>query len=502
MELQLQKYELEHLERAWCHSAVGEQTADVVIPDSIGDVDRIIEAFGLLTVRDMECLPDSVSLSGMVQAGVLLVDNKGELLSLPVEIPFVVRKELGSLIEGGIPSYRCELRCVDARMVHSRKLLVRVGFQWSFEVYSPSTRSISYLEEPSDRLQLRCAEYPMELATATGVKQFTVNEELELPENIPAVAEMMKSNTRIQILDQKVVGSKAVFKTELLIHLLYEDPQGKLCTYDWRIPLSQFVELSADGDGGRVRTELHMTEWELEPDNRVESRRLFLRVGMEARSLLCETRSVKVIEDAYCTDAFLEPQWDRWQFRPLLDSHSISGTARWRGEEDMGTVVDLWAHHESGELQQKEEAVAFRIPVVCSVLYYDKEGKLRGKQLRPFLDGELPLHPSGECDLRDIACTEVYCNVTGGSAEVRVPLQLTVDRYGNQSVHSLSGAELQPLPATGEPQPAVILRRTEGEEDLWSIAKSYRTSPKLIAQANALDNGPIPDGTMLLIPLS
>ena len=501
MELLFQEYDLNHLERVWSHSAVGEQTADVIVPDSYPDVDRIIEAFGTLTLQDVECLTDSVSLSGTVLAGVLLVGENGEVHRLPVRIPFGVRKELGTPIEQGVPLYRCELRSVDARLVHSRKLLVRVGYQWTYEIYTPCTRTISYLEEPSERLQLRWAEYPLQVPTVTGEKQFTVNEELELPENSPAVSEMLKWHSRLQILDQKVVGSKAVFKSELLIHLLYEDPQGKLCNYEWRLPLSQFTDLSADAEGGEVQTLLHMTEWDLEPDSQVESRRLFLRVGLRARSMVYEVRRVKVIEDAYCTDAHMEPQWDQWQYRPLLDTQSLRGTAQWRGEEPMGTIVDLWAWPEEGERQRSGDSVTVKIPVMCSVLYYDKEGKLRGKQLRPYMEGDLPLHESGECSLRDVICTEVYCSGTGGTPELRVPVQLRVDCFGNQVIRSLSGAELRPLPESKERTPSVILRRTENREELWNIAKAYRTSPKLIAEANALDDGPIPADTMLLIPL-
>ena len=91
MELLFQEYDLNHLERVWSHSAVGEQTADVIVPDSYPDVDRIIEAFGTLTLQDVECLTDSVSLSGTVLAGVLMVGENGEVHRLPVRIPFGVR---------------------------------------------------------------------------------------------------------------------------------------------------------------------------------------------------------------------------------------------------------------------------------------------------------------------------------------------------------------------------------------------------------------------------
>lgn len=502
MELMFQKYEVTGLERVCEHSAMGEQTADVIVPDSYPDVDRIVDAFGTLVLQDVQSLPDSVAIAGTVQAGVLFVGENGEVHSLPVRIPFAVRKELSAMVEQGIPSYHCELRAVDARTVNSRKLLVRVGFRWGYELYAPGTREISYLDAPSEQFQLRSAEYPLRVPTVTGEKRFTVNEELELPDTVPAVAEILKWGHRLQVLEQKTVGGKGVFKMELLLHLLYEDPQGKLCNYDWRIPVSQFADLSADAEEGELQTLLHITEFDLEPDSQMESRRLFLRVGVLAQCMVYEIRRIKVIEDAYCTDGLLEPQWQQWQYRPLLDSHTLRGNAQWRGEETLGTVVDLWPCSGEEQRERKEDSLSIKIPVACSVIYYDSEGKLRGKQLRPVMEGELPLNENAECSLRDVQCSEVYCNTGSGTVELRVPVQLQVDCFGEQNIRSLQGAELMPLPESTERKPSVILRRTEGEEDLWAIAKSYLTSPKLIREANDLDDGPIPDGKMLLIPLS
>ena len=86
--------------------------------------------------------------------------------------------------------------------------------------------------------------------------------------------------TEKQLQEQKVVGNKGVFKMELFLHVLYEDPQGKLCTYDWRIPLSQITELSCETGEGDLQTTIHFTDLDLEPDSQQESHRLFLRLHM------------------------------------------------------------------------------------------------------------------------------------------------------------------------------------------------------------------------------
>ncbi len=501
MELIFQEYEVMGQERVYNGSNVGEQTADVIIPDSLPDVERIIEAYGIPVVEESRLLPGGLSLSGTVQGSVLFVGDKGDVYSLPIRIPFSVRKELPNEVENGALFYTFELETVDARTVNSRKLLVRAGFRWSYEVYQSTVRKISYLEEPSAQLQLKWGEYPLCIPTAHGEKQFTVNEELELPSSNPAVETILKSCCELQVMEQKTVGGKGVFKTEVFLHVLYRDPQGKLCTYDWRIPLSQYADLSAQTAEGDLKTILHITEFDLEPDSTTGSHRLFLHVGIHSRCMAYEVRNVKVMEDAYCTDGLLEPQWQQWQCRALLDSQTLRGTARWTGNEAMGTLVDAWAWAEEPLKEFRDDTLCITVPLVCSVLFYDKEGQLRSRQIRCNSETELPVNVGVECAVRDVKCSEVYCNMNSGNGELRIPVQLQADSYGSQDLRSLCGGEISPLPVESERKPSVILRRTEGDEDLWAIAKSYRTPVRAIEEANDLGDGPIPHGTMLLIPM-
>ena len=51
MELVFQEQKQEYLCRILCDMVSQEQTADVVIPDSIPDADRVVDAFGTLLVR-------------------------------------------------------------------------------------------------------------------------------------------------------------------------------------------------------------------------------------------------------------------------------------------------------------------------------------------------------------------------------------------------------------------------------------------------------------------
>ena len=93
MELVFQDSKLEYLSRILCETVSQEQTADVIIPDSYPDAERVVDAFGTLLIRSEECTAGSASVAGVVQAGVLFVSEQGQVQCVQAQIPFSVRRE-------------------------------------------------------------------------------------------------------------------------------------------------------------------------------------------------------------------------------------------------------------------------------------------------------------------------------------------------------------------------------------------------------------------------
>ena len=163
MELVFQEKQLDYLGRVLDQTVTQELTAEVIVPDSCADADRVVDAFGTLLVRAEECTAGSASVSGEVQAGILFVTEDGRLERLETVIPFSARRGW----EGEQSDCRlqcvCRLCSVDARLVHSRKLLVRVGVSCTLTVYAAFTRTLHDFPEPAPTLQLRRKRLPLRL---------------------------------------------------------------------------------------------------------------------------------------------------------------------------------------------------------------------------------------------------------------------------------------------------------------------------------------------------
>ena len=445
-----------------------EQTADLIVPDRLPDCERVLEAFGTVTVRSAEAGADSASVVGTVQAGVLFADADGVPHSLQTQLPFSVRRELTP--SDGALTLQCSVRltAIDARMLNSRKLLVRATVLCCIEVFSAAEKCLYDIEEPSERLQLRRVELPARMALALGEKRFPVQEELELPEEYPAAAEVLKCTALPEITEQKIVGAKAVFKGCLRIHVLYADADQTLRVYDWTLPFSQYAELERDCEDCRPEALVWLTAFELEPESHGESRRLFL---------------------------------NEWTLDTQLDRQSFSLTAQASGECAAGKLVDVSTL--PGETHPRREggSVVLEVPLSCSGLYQDAEGRLQSTLLRTSVSAETAAAGNVDCAVAELRCGEAFCTAAAGALELRLPIALEVSATAQEQLQLVCGGTVSELPPQEQRKPAVILRRTVGDEEVWSVAKGLRASVEAITRANAIDGDVIPDGTMLLIPI-
>lgn len=501
MELVFQDSKLEYLSRILCENVSQEQTADVIIPDSYPDAERVVDAFGTLLIRSEECTAGSASVAGVVQAGVLFVSEQGQVQCVQTQIPFSVRREFPAEQENCTLQCRCTLRSVDARALNSRKLLVRVGISCTLCVYAPQRHQCYDIAEPAETLQLKRVELPLQMPLGLGEKSFGLNEELELPNGKPAVQRLLKCLYRTQLQEQRVVGSKAVFKGDLIVHALYESEDETLHAYEWNVPFSQYAELERELEDSDLQTMLSLTSVETEPDGQMDSRRLLISANLLAQCIVSGMQKLSIIEDAFCTDAELKPQFDEWQLSGVLDRQIFRETAITESEEPAGSIVDAWMYPDEASKQRIGDKTQIELPLTCNVLYYDTEGALRGKTLRPSVQLETELSDNASCSVTEVTGGELFCAAGNGGIALRVPMSITVESGAVHPLRAICGGEIDPLEESSERKPAVILRRTEGEEEVWQIAKDCRTSVRSIKEANDLTGETVPEDTLLLIPM-
>lgn len=500
MELVFQEQDLLLMEQQLADGMSQELTAELTASEQEPDVNRVVDSFGTLILRERLLSPGSISLSGGVRAGVLYVpEGETEPRLMEAYLPFNFHREAEAITADSKAIWQCRIKEVDARMLNSRKVLLRVGVSCDVTVYGPKHQPLYDLPQPPEGLCLQRVTVPMVLPLDVGEKAFVINDEVNLPDNAEPIDRVLKTLFRLEQGDSKVVGSKVLFKGTVHLHTLYRSMDGNLCVFDGELPFSQYVELSRDLDEQEAQVRLFLSGAEVEPDGQMECRRLLAALNLVAQTLVSGRQEVSYIEDAYDLTQNLEPQWKTMGLTGRLDSQQLRDTLSGTMLVPANRVLDVWAYPQDVLRQRNGDRVDLQYGVACNVVYYDETGILQGKIVHINQNQAIALAPNAECRPSCRLESAVTCQ-PGSEPLLRCRMNLQVDSYARQEFRCLSGGKLVPARVEGE-RPSLILRRVQPEESLWSIAKANRTTVERLMDANALTTENPPEGRMLLIPM-
>ena len=114
-----------------------EETSDTIVPDSYPDIASILDCYADPVVRGKECRERSVTITGGLKGGILYQpENESAPRCLELYMPFSVKFDHPDLTECSQVIVSARVRSVDARMINSRKAMLRISLPKPFDVNS------------------------------------------------------------------------------------------------------------------------------------------------------------------------------------------------------------------------------------------------------------------------------------------------------------------------------------------------------------------------------
>lgn len=474
-----------------------EETQELKIPDSMPDVGRIISSWGQVILRGKDWRSGGVGINGGVMVWVLYApEDGGALQRLESWIPFQARADFPDSAEDGTIRVETFLRSMDARAVSSRKIMLRSGIGLLVQALVPDELELFTLGQLPDDLETRREKYPFVLTRETGEKSFLMDEDLNLPDRMPPVEQLVYYRMSPEILEQKVMGSKAAFRGMGNLHVLYIDPDGRLNSHDFQVPFAQYVDLDGEyEDDAQVSNLLCVTSLELDPE---QDGSLRLKCGVVSQHIINSQETVELLEDCYspCREVELEkelvsiPAWMEQQQRAI----DFTGTF---SSED-GQPVDLIFFPDAPNVKSRSGAVDLEFGGVFQAVMMSKEGMYSAGHERQ----SQSLHLDTECDT---VCFPVLtggaaCRPEAGSWRTDTRVVLDLGSLCARPMEMVTGARLGEAGTPDPERPSVIIRSRGKDESLWDLAKRCGSTVGAIKRLNKLEGEPEED-RLLLIPV-
>lgn len=498
MELQFQKTASPCLRWVVRELQNQEQTQEIRLDDSMPDIGRVLCAWGQILLRGKEWHSGGMGISGGVMACVLYVpEDGGSVQCVESWIPFQSKWDFPDTGRDGTIFANCILRSIDARSTSARKLVVRASIGVLGEAIVPGEEDIYIPPEVPKDMQLLKRTYPLRIPSEAGEKTFLIDDELTLPSSAKEIGKIIRFELRPEIIDQKVVAGKAVFRGVAILHMLYSAEDGVLCSHDFEIPFSQYSDLDREYDqNADLVITVAMTNLELEE---APEKSLRLKAGLTGQYVVYDHVNVEMVVDAYSPQRDVKTELKRMQITSALELGREILKAESAVEAKAFQAVDVSFCHDHPVLFKRGENVEVEVSGAFQVLCYDEENALQC-HLSKF-EKKLNIPASEECAIAAEAYSSgiprISDNSGKGIASADILLRTVVS--AEQGLPMMTGMEYSESVASKTEKPGLILRRI-GNHTLWDVAKSAGSTVAAIMEVNQLQGEPNED-QMLLIPI-
>ena len=498
MELQFDRTAVNYLAQALWQGQNQEQTQEVKLTDAMPDIGKVIGCWGQVILRGKEWRSNGIQTSGGVMAWVLYTpEGGGEPVAVETWLPFQMKWDFSQPQRDGSILIRPLLYGVDARSTSARKLMVRSHVGILAQALVPETAEVYTPGQVPEDVQLLKNTYPVTLMKEAGEKAFQIDDDLTLPAPCPRIDKLIRYTIQPELIDQKVMGDKVVFRGTAIVRLLYVGEDGRLKNWDFEVPFSQYGELERDYEEDACADVIPaVTALELEL---LESGDLHLKAGVVAQYMIRERQMLDIVTDGYSIGREATPQITELELPAILESRKETIHAERAIPTEGNQLIDIGFYPEQPRVSRNGEQMEVELPGSFQLLSYDSQGALYGNTARWETTFTLPV--AQDVRMNAAVCLSGLPQASMGAGEVnaRADSDVQLQSISTAGIPMVTGMQLGEEKTPRQDRPSLLLRRM-GADGLWGVAKRCGSTVEEIRRVNHLTQDPEED-RMLLIPV-
>lgn len=476
-----------------------EETQQLRIPEPMSDVDRILGAWGQVLLRGKEWRDGCVTVTGGTMVWVMYLPE-GETQTPQTAqawLPFQMKWDLPQTPTDGKIRVQPLLESVDARSTSAKKIVARATVSVLLEAYLEEERECFVLEELPEDLCVLKKTYPLLLPRECGEKVFEMEEDLTLPQSAPPIGEILRFSFHPELIDQKVMSGKVVFRGSGLLHVLYKSEDNELNTWDFEIPFAQYEQLETEYEqDAKCRVLPVVTGLELDQRPNGELR---LKAGITGQYLIYDITELTVAEDAYRIHGDLAVQHQDLELPVVLDMKQQTIPAEISLPTQVTGMLDVAFYPSQICSRTYADGMILDLSGSIHVLYLDENHQIQGKTQRWQEEMMIPAASNTQI-YTDLQASGVpKATITSADTVVKSGVYLDCLTGTQSTILMISKMETGEEHVQDPERPCLVLQRM-CSSSLWDLAKENGSTVEKICAVNGLTDT-AEFGQMLLIPI-
>lgn len=474
---------------------------DMIVPDRKPDVTQILRCYGKAKLDDVKIGEEKVHLTGelMVQVLYRAADGEKPLYAMTATLP--IQEEIyaeGQKADDTV-KVSIETEHIECNLINDRKLGLHAVLCVTLESSGmQSYQMVCGMEHGQAELRLQNIQTLRPIAQTKD--RFTLKESIAVAPEQPVIGELLDAHTQIVQTDIRPMEGKAGIRGKLRLQLLYADAQnGTPCALQHDIDFHGFLEANGITPQSQLSVTLEPQEVQIKPevDEDGEARLFDVSASIGAAMTAAQPAEVEVVSDAYGLEQSLQPKKEDIVYPIPIGSMQNEFTIREtvtlsQEAAPMLQAVAVWGNVHITDAHTEKEAVAVEGVLDLEILYlseqdnapldiwhqgfpFQRSMELRGAKPNQNLQIQQRLE---DLDFRLLTERE-------GEVRAQIVLEASVTDIG----HAVLVTELEEAEDEDYSKaPGAVIYVVQPNEDLWEIAKKYRTTAERILMVNEIEN--------------
>lgn len=508
MELNLQRQSITVSEVVFDSDVEQPIECDALLPDYCPDIVKILKCSVTTNILSTATNGDRLTIDGVATAHVYYSSGGCSIRHTEYKIPFAKGVDLREAPEAPVITVVPRVDYVNCRAVNQRRIDIRGALTLSVKITASRQEQV-ISDAQGAGLQLR-----RDLVSATEVLRqtetpFTILEDLECGYGKPSVGSIIRTETKVNLLDYKIVSGKIVLKGELLVHISYQPMEEEaLEVMKYNLPISQIVD--CDGVTEDCRCDVHVQTGACEilpkADEAGEYRGFSLEIQLRAFVTAHLNKEIPVASDCYSTDYDCKNQVRPVSFMQLVDilRDSVLHKCSMDLPEEVEEVLDAWCEVADMSWTVEDSTLTVNAGVMVSLFAKMTDGECMYFEQATAVVHKAALPCSGENLRFDLSCCVLSTdyNLTGREKiDIRCEVVVEGCVYKTVRYNSIGDIQVDEASPKQKDKSKLFLYYAEEGESVWNIAKHYNTSANRIWEENSLEQDLLSDKQMLLIPI-
>lgn len=480
---------------------------DFTLPDYCPAIARIFRCTVEPRITSRSVNGGSAAVEGTFCVNVIYADSDDRICAYEYQSRFSHSFELENPEKDIRTVCKMRVEYVNCRAVSERKLDVHGAAAVTFRAICRKTTDIVTDYDDPDG-QLRRESIPATTPMGSAEKYLMMEEEIEIGQAQPPVRALLRYDTSVMIRECKLLNEKAIVKGEIVLNAVYNTENDKLQSVHSVLPFSQLVEIPGAGEQCGCDADVTVCSSELTPRT---------GVGGEIRSFSFSAK-LSVCANAYC-EKEIEAVLDAYSRRRDLEINSselnirrvcqkLSETCQSKAEISfpditLSGIADLWCDAPEGNARFENGELVIEGKTTACIIAVDENGA------PSFFDKTVDFscrYPVGDiegawCEPELRVRSVSYTMLGNDKIELRLEIGIFACVYSVKNISVIT--ELKPgevRKSSGSASALTIYFAAPGEE-VWDIARRYRSSVDEICQINDIHEKTLSGGKMVLVPM-